>query len=144
MKDLLLKQELGRGGKGIKGGKRKRAAAEEAKAAGEDDFSLDVQDSRFGSIYTSSDFAIDPTDPKYRPTKGSEQLRDEVQKRHGKHATAGERGGGDADDGPSAAANGAASGAAGGAGDAGGVLARLVSSVKAKAKLGAGAKRAKK
>ena len=67
-----------------RGSKRKRAAAAAAAAAaaGADGFSLDVQDDRFSSIYNSSDFAIDPTHPKYRHTSGSEQLMREIHRRH--------------------------------------------------------------
>lgn len=55
------------GEKGVKGAKKRRAeAATAAAAAAADDggFELNLADDRFGSIYQSSDFAIDPTDPK--------------------------------------------------------------------------------
>lgn len=58
MKDLLLKQRSGRG-------KRGKEIAASAEVLADEDFNLDLSDTRFGSIYTSSDFAIDPTHPKY-------------------------------------------------------------------------------
>ena len=48
-----------------------------------DGFAMDMADTRFGSLYTSSDYAIDPTHPKYRRTEVGEQLLGEIQKRHG-------------------------------------------------------------
>jgi hypothetical protein len=57
------------GQKGLKGAKRKRAeaaAAAAAMAADEGGFELNLADDRFASVYKSSEFAIDPTDPKVR------------------------------------------------------------------------------
>lgn len=75
MKDLLLKQRSGRG-------KRGKEIAASAEVLADEDFNLDLSDTRFGSIYTSSDFAIDPTHPKYRKTEASEKLLRETQQRH--------------------------------------------------------------
>ena len=47
-----------------------------------DGFALDLGDSRFASVYSSSDYAIDPTHPKFRRTLGSESLLAETQRRH--------------------------------------------------------------
>ena len=88
LKSLELPKDagtLGAGGaKGAKGKKRKRAleAAAAAASANDDDFTLDTSDARFASIYSSSDFAIDPTNPKFRRTAGSESLLQETQARH--------------------------------------------------------------
>ena len=124
-------------GKGGAKGKRKRLAEEAAAAAaagggaGDDGFALDVGDSRFASIYSSSDFAIDPTHPKFRRTAAAEQLLEETQRRHAEPRRDDER----------AAAEAATSSAA--PGDA--ALSRLVSSVKAKSsKLGKSPRGAKK
>ncbi|KAL1526113.1 hypothetical protein AB1Y20_014842 [Prymnesium parvum] len=72
-KDLLL-----RGGKkGKKGGRR------DAEERAEDDhFQLDLADPRFSRIYDSTDFAIDPTDPKFKRTGATDVLLSEIQKRH--------------------------------------------------------------
>jgi hypothetical protein len=45
------------------------------------DFEVDTTDQRFGSIYTMSEFAIDPTDPKFRKTTGTDKMLNEMQKR---------------------------------------------------------------
>lgn len=46
-----------------------------------DNFEVDVRDSRFDALYTSHHFNIDPADPHYRRTKGSEALIKEKLKR---------------------------------------------------------------
>lgn len=46
-----------------------------------DNFEVNVQDSRFNALFTSHHFNIDPTDPHYRKTKGTEALIKEKLKR---------------------------------------------------------------
>ncbi|KOX77846.1 ESF1 like protein [Melipona quadrifasciata] len=46
-----------------------------------DGFEVNVRDSRFNALYTSHHFNIDPADPHYRKTKGSEALIKEKLKR---------------------------------------------------------------
>lgn len=46
-----------------------------------DNFEVNVRDSRFNALYTSHLFNIDPADPHYRRTKGSEALIKEKLKR---------------------------------------------------------------
>lgn len=46
-----------------------------------DNFEVNVRDSRFNALYTSHHFNIDPADPHYRRTKGSEALIKEKLKR---------------------------------------------------------------
>ncbi|XP_043515327.1 ESF1 homolog isoform X2 [Frieseomelitta varia] len=46
-----------------------------------DNFEVNVRDSRFNALYTSHHFNIDPADPHYRKTKGSEALIKEKLKR---------------------------------------------------------------
>ena len=85
VKELLLPKGASTADAELRGakGKRKRMQAAQAEAAaGADDFSFDTADSRFASIYSSHDFAIDPTDPKFRRTAGSEKLLVETQKAH--------------------------------------------------------------
>ncbi|XP_014468528.1 PREDICTED: ESF1 homolog [Dinoponera quadriceps] len=47
----------------------------------EDDFEVDVTDPRFTALFTSHHFNIDPTNPHYRKTKGTEVLVNEKLKR---------------------------------------------------------------
>ncbi|XP_017767473.1 PREDICTED: ESF1 homolog [Eufriesea mexicana] len=47
----------------------------------EDNFEVNVQDSRFNALFTSHHFNIDPADPHYRKTKGTEALIKEKLKR---------------------------------------------------------------
>uniref|UniRef100_A0A182NL65 Uncharacterized protein n=1 Tax=Anopheles dirus TaxID=7168 RepID=A0A182NL65_9DIPT len=42
--------------------------------AAADDFEVDVEDTRFGAIYTKPDFNIDPTNPAFKKTKAMEKL----------------------------------------------------------------------
>ncbi|KAL3909533.1 MAG: hypothetical protein SGPRY_009392 [Prymnesium sp.] len=69
-----------------KGKKAKRAkeGREEGgeEGGGEDTFKLDVSDPRFSRIFESSDFAIDPTDPKFKRTNATDGLLAEIQKKH--------------------------------------------------------------
>lgn len=54
--------------------KRKKDLKEEAT---QDDFEVDVKDSRFNALYTSHHYNLDPADPHYRKTKGTEALINE-------------------------------------------------------------------
>ncbi|KOC70577.1 ESF1 like protein [Habropoda laboriosa] len=47
----------------------------------QDNFEVNVQDSRFNALFTSHHFNIDPADPHYRKTKGTEALIKEKLKR---------------------------------------------------------------
>ncbi|KYN00396.1 PREDICTED: ESF1 homolog [Cyphomyrmex costatus] len=58
--------------------KKKTVREEEAK---EDNFKVNVKDSRFTALFTSHHFNIDPADPHYRKTKGTEALINEKLKR---------------------------------------------------------------
>lgn len=57
---------------------KKKNMQEEIK---DDDFEVDVKDPRFTALYTSHHFNIDPADPHYRKTKGTEALVSEKLKR---------------------------------------------------------------
>lgn len=46
-----------------------------------DNFDVDTQDPRFARLYESHEFAIDPTDPKFKDTKGMKKLLEEGRKR---------------------------------------------------------------
>lgn len=58
--------------------KKKKNVAEKTK---EDDFEVDVKDPRFNALFTTHHFNIDPADPHYRKTKGTEALVNEKLKR---------------------------------------------------------------
>lgn len=59
--------------------KRKRKAKDEEIV--EDNFNVDLQDSRFDALFTSHHFAVDPSDPQYRKTKAMQTILVERQKR---------------------------------------------------------------
>ncbi|KAI1769461.1 hypothetical protein GGR53DRAFT_629 [Hypoxylon sp. FL1150] len=46
-------------------------------------FEIDVKDDRFKAVFDSHEFAIDPSNPKYKPTHGMKQLLEERRKRKG-------------------------------------------------------------
>ena len=64
--------------------KKKKELKEEAN---KDEFKVDVNDTRFGALYTSHHYNIDPADPHYRKTKGTEALITEKLKRRTKNDT---------------------------------------------------------
>ncbi|KAJ5123572.1 hypothetical protein N7448_009669 [Penicillium atrosanguineum] len=61
-------------GKGKGKGKNKEPVAT-------DDFNVDVADPRFSRLYDSHEFAIDPTNPRFKATSGMNALLDEGRKR---------------------------------------------------------------
>ena len=62
-------------------GKKGRKASEIASAAVADDFTMDVEDPRFAKLYESHEFAIDPTNPRFKGTEGMKKLLDEGRKK---------------------------------------------------------------
>lgn len=98
--------------------KRKQAAP----AQDDSGFALDMDDPRFGRLFVSHDYAVDPHDPRFVRTQASEALLAEVAKRHDAMREAG--------GGAAAAGTGAAGG---GVGAPDGSLSALVSAVKRKA-----------
>ncbi|KAF2703569.1 hypothetical protein K504DRAFT_507791 [Pleomassaria siparia CBS 279.74] len=81
--------EIAKAEKAKKKGKKKSKAVAVAETAVEDDFKINVQDPRFAKIYESHEFAIDPTNPKFKPTQGMKALLDEGRKKR-KHDRDGE------------------------------------------------------
>lgn len=61
--------------------KGKRGDQQGDPGAGGDDFRMDVKDPRFARLYDSHEFAIDPTNPKFKGTSGMKALLDEGRKR---------------------------------------------------------------
>lgn len=47
----------------------------------QDDFEMDVEDNRFKAIFENHEFAIDPSNPRFKATKGMKQLLEEGRKR---------------------------------------------------------------
>ncbi|KAK5303806.1 pre-rRNA-processing protein esf1 [Exophiala xenobiotica] len=61
------------------------AAAGDIRAEGGDDFNVDTADPRFGRLFSSHEYAIDPTNPRFKGTKGMKALLEEGrQRKHGK------------------------------------------------------------
>ncbi|GFF86379.1 pre-rRNA-processing protein esf1 [Aspergillus udagawae] len=60
--------------------KNKKKAKEQAQTVN-DDFQMDVSDPRFTRLFESHEYAIDPTNPKFKPTSGMKALLDEGRKR---------------------------------------------------------------
>jgi hypothetical protein len=52
----------------------------------EDDFKVDTTDPRFARLFESHEYAIDPTNPRFKGTKGMKELLDEGRKRKSKTA----------------------------------------------------------
>ena len=42
-----------------------------------------MKDSRFDALFTSSDYALDPTDPRYKGTEGAKSIQKEAVSRRG-------------------------------------------------------------
>ncbi|KAJ2801043.1 pre-rRNA-processing protein esf1, partial [Coemansia guatemalensis] len=62
--------------------KKGRKRDKHAKNTVEDDFKLDVNDPRFGALFNSHNFAIDPNNPNFKKTKAMKELLSESRKRH--------------------------------------------------------------
>ncbi|KAJ9216034.1 hypothetical protein DTO166G4_2278 [Paecilomyces variotii] len=78
-----------------KKGKKGKGAKGEVEAPA-DDFKIDVSDPRFSRLYESHEFAIDPTNPRFRQTSAMKALLEEGRKRRRNRAEEdedGERGG---------------------------------------------------
>ncbi|KAL8391923.1 hypothetical protein RB595_002216 [Gaeumannomyces hyphopodioides] len=120
----ILKEEK-RKGKKLKGKKAKQQAAKDAENSKnllQEGFEMDVNDERFKAVFEDHEYAIDPSNPKFKATSGMKKL---LEKGRSKRRRTDE---GSADDSPSKGSK-KAKGAAG-SGD----LAGLVESVKRKSK----------
>jgi len=71
--------------------RRKKAAAGEDGEKGQSGFQMDVQDPRFSRLFESHEFAIDPTNPRFKRTEGMRALLEEGRRKR-------QRGGEDVDD----------------------------------------------
>lgn len=76
----IMKAEKQKGKKG-KGKKGKKGTAGEDQGGLQEDFKMDVEDSRFKAVFESHEFAIDPSNPKYKATQGMKKLLEEGRKK---------------------------------------------------------------
>lgn len=79
MKQIEKEQSMSKSKK-----KRLQKKNKNENAGKEDNFSVNVDDPRFSALYTSHKYNIDPTDPNYKKTKGTEDLVKEQIKRRDK------------------------------------------------------------
>ena len=56
---------------------KKKKVKDAQKAVGDDGFEMDTKDPRFARLFESHEFAIDPTNPRYKKTEGMRKLMDE-------------------------------------------------------------------
>jgi len=78
-----------------KKGKKNRKRKEREGGEGEQDwFEMDVKDPRFSSLFESHEFAIDPTNPRFKGTEGMNALLEEGRRKRGRGGEDGMDGGG--------------------------------------------------
>ncbi|KAK6350232.1 pre-rRNA-processing protein esf1 [Orbilia brochopaga] len=80
MNDILKREKLAK----LKGKAAKRMAKKRGVKEAEglqDDYKMDVNDPRFSAIYEKTEFAIDPTNPRYKKTQAMEKVMEERRKR---------------------------------------------------------------
>ncbi|KAK1244437.1 hypothetical protein MKX07_003236 [Trichoderma sp. CBMAI-0711] len=68
-------------GKKAKYQKKKGKGAGDAPVGLQEDFEIDVKDERFKAVFDSHEFAIDPSNPKFKPTEGMKKLLEEGRKK---------------------------------------------------------------
>lgn len=85
MQEIALAEKALRKAKKSKGksklSKREKSALEAMKREGGDGFEVDVQDPRFGAVFERSEFAIDPSHPKFKGTEGMRKILEEGRKK---------------------------------------------------------------
>lgn len=85
MQEIALAEKALRKAKKSKGksklSKREKSALEAMKGEGGDGFEIDVQDPRFGAVFERSEFAIDPSHPKFKGTEGMKKILEEGRKK---------------------------------------------------------------
>lgn len=74
--------------KKFKKGKSKKSKAVEDRGGLQEGFDMDIDDNRFTAVFESHEFAIDPSNPKFKATPGMKQLLEEGRKKrsHGEDA----------------------------------------------------------
>ncbi|KAH0491829.1 hypothetical protein TgHK011_003237 [Trichoderma gracile] len=61
--------------------KKKGKGGADAPAGLQEDFEIDVNDERFKAVFDSHEFAIDPSNPKFKPTEGMKKVLEEGRKK---------------------------------------------------------------
>ena len=74
MREIERSEKQAKKSKGKKGGKTPKAHAISAQ---QQDFKIDTHDPRFSRLYENHEFAIDPTNPKFKGTTGMKALLEE-------------------------------------------------------------------
>ncbi|GKU03308.1 pre-rrna-processing protein esf1 [Fusarium langsethiae] len=64
-----------------KGKAKKKALAKETRGGLQEDFDMNVGDDRFKAVFESHEYAIDPSNPKFKATKGMTKLLEEGRKK---------------------------------------------------------------
>ncbi|KAF9776667.1 hypothetical protein IL306_005134 [Fusarium sp. DS 682] len=64
-----------------KGKAKKKALAKESRGGLQEDFNMDVADDRFKAVFESHEYAIDPSNPKFKATEGMQKLLEEGRKK---------------------------------------------------------------
>lgn len=62
-------------------GKGKKGAAKKGEEAVKDDFKVEAEDPRFKALFDSHEYAIDPTNPRFKGTEGMKSLLEEGRKK---------------------------------------------------------------
>jgi hypothetical protein len=88
----IKKQEKVAKLKGKKKYKNKLGKNEDEAVATGEGFKIDTQDPRFSALYESHEFAIDPTNPKFKKTEGMKALMEEGRKKRAAVRDDGENG----------------------------------------------------
>jgi hypothetical protein len=76
MKEIARAEKL----KGKKKGKKGKKGAEDQGGL-QENFDMDVEDSRFKAVFENHEFAIDPSNPKFKATQGMKKLLEESRKK---------------------------------------------------------------
>ncbi|KAF5021338.1 hypothetical protein F66182_6623 [Fusarium sp. NRRL 66182] len=64
-----------------KGKAKKKAEAKETRGGLQEDFNMDVGDDRFKAVFDNHEYAIDPSNPKFKATDGMKKLLEEGRKK---------------------------------------------------------------
>ncbi|KAF4998300.1 hypothetical protein FGRMN_3349 [Fusarium graminum] len=64
-----------------KGKAKKKALAKESRGGLQEEFNMDVGDDRFKAVFESHEYAIDPSNPKFKATEGMQKLLEEGRKK---------------------------------------------------------------
>lgn len=67
--------------KKMKGKKKNKGKAEDEAATSGEAFKIDTQDARFSALFDNHEFAIDPTNPKFKKTEGMNAIMEEGRKK---------------------------------------------------------------